>query len=362
MGHVTEAIELGAARARVWDFVTDPEHFPDYVSGYRSGRVTTPAKTGEGSAFEWRAALGPLSLGASERVVEWRPGERVRYEGTLAGSSFRSAMELSPAGQGTRLMVDIEYELPRGLGAFDPAMRRLVRTDVRRSLQRVAQHLGDEPASVVELYRRRAGRYDVATELYRVAFPLHRYRRLAVDALGAKPGDTVVEIGCGTGANFELIQQRIGPEGRLVGVDLTDAMLEQAERRVAQHGWRNVELVRSDAARFEFPDGTNAILSTLALTLSPEYDAVIEHGARSLAPGGRWVLLDLKDPGWPRALMNAALAVMRPYGVELELADRHPWESLERHMPRSSMRELYFGVAYLAVGENKSLTVRVTDR
>jgi demethylmenaquinone methyltransferase/2-methoxy-6-polyprenyl-1,4-benzoquinol methylase len=352
MGHVNEAIELGRGRSEVWDFVTDPDHFPDYVSGYQSGRVTTPEATGEGSGFEWRAALGPLTLDASESVVEWLPDERVRYEGTLAGSSFRSAMELSPAGHGTRLEVDIDYELPRGLGVLGPLMQRLVRSDVRRSLERVAEELGDEPASVQALYRRRAGSYDVATGLYRLAFPLRRYRRMAVDALGVKPGDSVVEIGCGTGANFELIQQRIGPRGRLVGVDLTDAMLEQARRRIARHGWDNVELVQSDAARFEFPHATNGILSTLALTLSPDYDAVIERGARALASGGRWVVLDLKNPGWPRRLMDLALTVMRPYGVTLERGERHPWESLERHMPQASTRELYLGIAYLAVGEN----------
>ena len=51
-------------------------------------------------------------------------------------------------------------------------------------------------------------------------------------ALGLRPGDTVVDIACGTGLNFPLLEEAIGPDGRIVGVDLTDAMLAQAQRRI----------------------------------------------------------------------------------------------------------------------------------
>jgi demethylmenaquinone methyltransferase/2-methoxy-6-polyprenyl-1,4-benzoquinol methylase len=52
-------------------------------------------------------------------------------------------------------------------------------------------------------------------------------RKRAVRALNLQRGDTVVDIGCGTGLNFPLLQGAIGPEGTIVGVDLTDAMLSQ---------------------------------------------------------------------------------------------------------------------------------------
>jgi len=86
--------------------------------------------------------------------------------------------------------------------------------------------------------------------------------------LYGKRGDTVVDIGCGTGLNFALLQDVIGPEGQIIGVDLSDAMLDQARQRVTEYSWKNVTLIQADAAQFEFPTtNVGGIISTLALTL-----------------------------------------------------------------------------------------------
>lgn len=206
---------------------------------------------------------------------------------------------------------------------------------------------------LTSLYRRRAHRYDVTANLYYlIGFPETAYRQAAVRALDLRPGDTVVEIGCGTGRNFAGIEQAIGPAGRLVGVDLTDAMLERARERVRREGWGNVDLVHQDAAAFRFPPGTAGVLSTFALTLVPGFDGVIGAAATALTSGRRMVVLDLKrPPRVPTAAVHLLTWLTRPFGVTLDLADRHPWESMARHLRLVSFEELYFGFAYLAVGE-----------
>ncbi len=158
------------------------------------------------------------------------------------------------------------------------------------------------------LYRKRAHRYDMAIWIYRLAgFHIDQYRRDTVAALALQPGDMVVELGCGTGLNFPLIQEAIGPDGRIIGVDLTDAMLTQAQKRVQTDGWKNVELVQIDLARFDFPTDVAAILSTLAITLVPEYDEIIRRGAAALKPRGRLAVMDFKRPdGWPEWLVRLA--------------------------------------------------------
>ena len=84
----------------------------------------------------------------------------------------------------------------------------------------------------------------------------------------------------------------------------------------------------------------------------PEYDRVIAAAAAALAPGRRFVLLDLKRPSRAsEALVRPMVWLTRPFGVTLDIADRHPWESLARHLRLCSFEEFYFGFAYLAVGE-----------
>src|SRR5207245_1143064 len=114
-------------------------------------------------------------------------------------------------------------------------------------IDRTREHL-------IETYRKKAKHYDVTSWLYPApGYPHRAQRRQAVRALGLRAGDTVVDIACGTGLNFPLIEEAIGPGGRIVGVDLTDAMLACAQDRIATNGWSNVSLVQADAAGFDFP-------------------------------------------------------------------------------------------------------------
>ncbi len=209
---------------------------------------------------------------------------------------------------------------------------------------------------LIGLYRKRAGHYDVTANLYYlIGFREWSYRRKAVEALNLHRGDTVVEIGCGTGVNFPLLERAVGPEGRILGVDLTDAMLERAKQRVREKGWPNVDLVRSDAAAFQFPEKVGGVFSTFALTLVPEFDIVIRNGCRALIPGKRWVILDFKMPSGTLSLLAPlGIILTQPFGVQKELAERHPWESIRKYMTNTSMTELYRGFAYIAAGERRA--------
>jgi ubiquinone/menaquinone biosynthesis C-methylase UbiE len=208
---------------------------------------------------------------------------------------------------------------------------------------------------MISIYRKRAKRYDWTTLLlYLIGFRHRAYRKRAVEALGLQKGDTVVDLGCGTGLNFPLLQEQIGPQGKIIGVDLTDAMLAQAKQRVLAQDWLNVELVKSDAALYVFPVPLDGIISAFALTLVPEFDEVVLRGSEALRRGKRFVILDFKMPSG-RFMKSAAPALAKlmtgPFGGTIEMAKRKPWESLKRYLAATECRELFHGGAYIAVGE-----------
>ncbi|MEP7187692.1 MAG: methyltransferase domain-containing protein [Roseiflexaceae bacterium] len=185
-----------------------------------------------------------------------------------------------------------------------------------------------------------------------VGFDMERYRQDTIAALGLSRGDTVVELGCGTGLNFGYVQRAIGPEGTIIGVDLTDSMLDVARTRVAREGWANVELIQADVAQWQYRSEIAGVYSTLALTLVAEYDMVIQRASQALKPGGRFAILDMKEPiNWPFWAIRLAAWMNRPFGVSLDLAERHPWESVRRYLIETQYREYYFGALYLCAGQ-----------
>jgi ubiquinone/menaquinone biosynthesis C-methylase UbiE len=216
-------------------------------------------------------------------------------------------------------------------------------------IDRTREHL-------IETYRKKAKHYDITSRLYPApGYPQRAQRLAAVDALGLRPGDSVIDLACGTGLNFPLIEDLIGPAGRIVGVDLTDAMLARARDRIETNGWSNVSLVEADAARFDFPTDVDAIVCTYALSQVPECAEVIAHGAAALSGGGRWVVLDLKvpddTPGW---LAQLGIALVRPFASIDEWVTRRPWDviraAMQQELADLSWTELVHGTAFIAAG------------
>jgi ubiquinone/menaquinone biosynthesis C-methylase UbiE len=229
----------------------------------------------------------------------------------------------------------------------------------KRTVSQADSRVDNRHEHLIGTYRKKAKRYDLTSRLYPVpGYPQQAQRLRTVQALGLRRGATVVDVACGTGLNFSLIQEAIGPEGRIVGVDLTDAMLAQAQDRVKAHGWGNVSLVQSDAASFDFPAAVDAILSTYALTQVPECAEVIAHGAAALSAGGRWAVLDLKvpdkTPGW---LAHLGIATVRPFASIEDWTMRRPWAAIrgamEEELADFSWTELFFGTAFLAAGRRR---------
>lgn len=116
-------------------------------------------------------------------------------------------------------------------------------------------------------------------------------RTALVDALDPARGDTVVDVGCGTGATLLYLRERVGRGGRVVGVDFAPGAVARARARVERAGWTNVTVCRGDATRLPL-DGADAVAASFLMGMLPDPAATVEGWLDALGPT-RIALLDL---------------------------------------------------------------------
>ncbi|WP_327068353.1 methyltransferase domain-containing protein [Kitasatospora sp. NBC_01250] len=135
-----------------------------------------------------------------------------------------------------------------------------------------------------------------------------RLARLA----GLRPGDRVLDVGCGRGAVLFAALAEVGREGYVVGVDLAPGMVRATAAQAAGRGLRNVCVRVDDAEALGFPDSSfEAALSSFAVIFTPDPAAALDSVHRVLVPGGRFAFtaFGADEPGWerPGAALNAFL-------------------------------------------------------
>jgi S-adenosylmethionine-diacylgycerolhomoserine-N-methlytransferase len=185
--------------------------------------------------------------------------------------------------------------------------------------------------------------YSALEPLYLIFPPA---RRRAVVALGMKPGNTVLEIGAGTGRNFPYLVDAVGPAGSVIGVDASAGMLAEAARLVGEEGWSNVELLRQDATLLELDRDVDGVLFSLSYSALPEPRPALARAWQRMRPSARVVVMDagLTGGGWLRLLDPIARLL-----VKLGPGDAYsdPWSDLAAYGPVRTRRFL-FGFFYVS--------------
>ncbi|WP_447978661.1 class I SAM-dependent methyltransferase [Candidatus Nitrospira bockiana] len=114
-------------------------------------------------------------------------------------------------------------------------------------------------------------------------------RESAVRRLNVRPGERVLEVGVGTGWALPLYPDHC----QVVAIDFSEGMLEQARKRMAAHGLRNVELLRMDAGHMEFEDNSfDTVMAAYVVTAVPDHRKVVTEMIRVCKPGGRIIMLN----------------------------------------------------------------------
>ena len=205
-----------------------------------------------------------------------------------------------------------------------------------------------DQTAIEHTYQNWAKVYEWLTPIYLLGNE-KRLRREMIASLHLQLGQTVLDVACGTGRNFPLILEEIGSTGKLVGVDYTSDMLARAKERVEHERWKNVELIQADAARIELGRMFDAALSTLAISVIPDYRSALDRMLAHVKPGGYLAIGDAKRSSrwysrpfnWVADLLGNGAAGMM---------SRRSWESLQEILNDYRYDEWFMGFFYVAAG------------
>jgi S-adenosylmethionine-diacylgycerolhomoserine-N-methlytransferase len=196
--------------------------------------------------------------------------------------------------------------------------------------------------TMTNYYATQSGFYDATRWMFLYG------RDMLIDQIDIRPGDRVVEVGCGTGRNIEAIQRRLQGSGELIGIDCSTSMLEKAAERIRERGWTNVKLIDADYGKEPITRGTaDVVLFSYSLSMIPDWKLALACAQSELWSGGHIGVVDFCKPSGRSRWFSEWLAINhvnvdRPYESELRRLFR---ESAYRKLsPWAGLWSFYFFV------------------
>lgn len=199
-------------------------------------------------------------------------------------------------------------------------------------------------SKVRQHYTANARRYDLLMR------PFAGVRRRAIEQLALTPGMRVLELGCGTGTSFTALLAAVGPEGSVVGVDLSRAMLKVAREKGLQADWTNAQLMQARAEQLSLaPASVDAVLVFYSNDVLNN-PVALDHALTALRPGGRFVIAGARlADGAPGALLNPLTRGYAERSIVTRLLQR-PWEALAARLGPLAVELHLGGSAFVASG------------
>jgi arsenite methyltransferase len=195
----------------------------------------------------------------------------------------------------------------------------------------------------VAKYRKRAAGYDATCG------PTWPIRERTIAALHLRPGQRVLDVGCGTGLSLPLLRAAVGEAGQVYGFDQSPEMLSQARRRVAAEGWDNVALFETPAQGLSVPEPVDALLFHYAhdILRSP---SALDRLLGLARPGAAVAIAGIKYfPRWLAPLNLWVYFKNRGYnGAPGELST--PWDRIAPRLTGWRLIPTQFGMGYIAEG------------
>ena len=145
--------------------------------------------------------------------------------------------------------------------------------------------------------------YDLIAPAYDLAFRriYAPFRKRALDHLQIRPGSSVLDVACGTGQNFPLLNAKVGLKGKIIGVDVSRGMLRKAKGFIHRSGYADISLLHLDAAGLSHTllkqqtgfSEVDAVVCTYAFTTMKNWEIAFHRSYNMLKPGGVYLIHDI---------------------------------------------------------------------
>jgi SAM-dependent methyltransferase len=192
-------------------------------------------------------------------------------------------------------------------------------------------------------YAKKAGLYDGTA---------HRtdwIRQHTIDLLELRPGEVVLDVGCGSGLSFAQLRAKVGPAGSVVGIDQSPEMLALAQRRIAENGWTNTRAVEAFTEHVELPWQFDALLFHYTHDIL-QSETSVRNVLAYAKPNARIAIAGMKYfPIWLEPLN--LYAFFKNYAWNGNGAGlRRPWRHIERLAELAPIRSTQVGMGYITHG------------
>ena len=183
-------------------------------------------------------------------------------------------------------------------------------------------------------------------------FFIKKIRKKAIKNLLLKPGDRVIDAGCGSGGSFRYLLEHVGSSGEIVGIDISPGTIINTNKRIDKNSWINVTAIEANAQSVKLNGKFNGLLMFAAPDIFASEDSLnnilpyLKENARVAFFGAK---VSKKKIGW---ILNGPLRfafskLSFKTGPQLE---EKPWKIIEKYMLNIEVKEYFFGWMFLAYG------------
>lgn len=180
----------------------------------------------------------------------------------------------------------------------------------------------------------------------------NRLRKLAVEMLNLKQGDTVLDLACGTGLNHKFLEKAIGPTGTIFAFDYSNDMLAAAKRQAKEHNWSNIIFIQGDAAQLSLNTRVDGVLSTLGISAIPEHKEALKKAITVLKKNQLISILDARLPSGFWSLFNPLIAYVYKHWASWDYTKNIPAD-LGQLISNPQIKYFNGGTIYIIFGTKK---------